>query len=94
MSEIGIKFFSFFVSIVFSFISHSLDSMAIDEAKRIFQGGLQFIPVKHGNAKRVEYNSGIYVTCNEVRIRNSPLFVSVDFFSPKTINHLQRKADF
>ena len=38
----------------------------MDEAKRVFQGGEQFIPVKHGPAKRVLFNSGIYVTCNEV----------------------------
>lgn len=42
------------------------DSMAVDEAKQMFQGGLQFIPVKHGTAKRINYNSFIYVTCNEV----------------------------
>ena len=53
--------------------------MAIDEAKRVFQGGLQFIPVKHGSAKRIEYNSGIYVTCNEVRMRKKIFFFIMVF---------------
>ena len=43
-----------------------VDSMAVDEAKRIFQGGEQFIPTKHGIAKRMVFNSGIYITCNVV----------------------------
>ena len=42
--------------------------MGIDEGKRLFQGGLQFIPTKHGVAKRMLFNSGIYATCNVVSV--------------------------
>ena len=38
----------------------------VNEYKRLFQGGLQFFPVKFGVATQVEFNSGIYVTRNEV----------------------------
>ena len=45
----------------------SPDSLQVDEAKRIFQGGLQFIPTKHGSPRRLSYNAGIYITANVVR---------------------------
>ena len=51
-----------------SYFNFIIDSLAIDEAKRIFQGGEQFIPTKHGVAKRMVFNSGIYITCNEVKL--------------------------
>lgn len=43
-------------------------SMQVDEAKCIFQGGRQIIPQKHGEAIRLNYNSGVYITCNNVSI--------------------------
>lgn len=52
--------------IILTALQFLLDAMCVDEAKRIFQGGVQYIPKKHGTAIRIEYNSGIYVTMNEV----------------------------
>ena len=31
-----------------------------------FLGGFQVLPVKHGEAKKLNYKSGFYITCNQI----------------------------
>ena len=50
------------------------DVKKVSEYKRLFQGGVQFFPIKFSIASVVEYNSGLYVTCNEVGTQNLFLF--------------------
>ena len=50
-------------------------SLQIDEAKQLLQGGKIVVPTKHGVARRVKFNSGIYITCNKVN-----LFILFIFF--------------
>uniref|UniRef100_A0A7M5WTS3 Uncharacterized protein n=2 Tax=Clytia hemisphaerica TaxID=252671 RepID=A0A7M5WTS3_9CNID len=40
------------------------DSLACEDAKRVLQGGLIFVPQKHKGASRVKYNSGFYIATN------------------------------
>ena len=46
-----------------------LETKKVNEYKRLFQGGQQFFPVKYGGPVNINFNSGIYVTCNEVSER-------------------------
>ena len=46
--------------------SFILETKKVNEYKRLFQGGQQFFPVKYGGPVNINFNSGIYVTCNEV----------------------------
>uniref|UniRef100_A0A7M5X1I1 SF3 helicase domain-containing protein n=1 Tax=Clytia hemisphaerica TaxID=252671 RepID=A0A7M5X1I1_9CNID len=41
------------------------DSLSCEDAKRVLQGGMNFVPQKHKNGLRINYNSGFFITTNE-----------------------------
>ncbi|XP_066931772.1 uncharacterized protein [Clytia hemisphaerica] len=41
------------------------DSLSCEDAKRVLQGGMNFVPQKHKNGWRINYNSGFFITTNE-----------------------------
>ncbi|XP_066920801.1 serine-rich adhesin for platelets-like [Clytia hemisphaerica] len=40
------------------------DSLSCEDAKRVLQGGMNFLPQKHKEGLRVNYNSGFFITTN------------------------------
>ncbi|XP_066930600.1 uncharacterized protein [Clytia hemisphaerica] len=40
------------------------DSLSCEDAKRVLQGGMNFLPQKHKSGLRVNYNSGFFITTN------------------------------
>ncbi|XP_066925534.1 uncharacterized protein [Clytia hemisphaerica] len=42
------------------------ECLGCDDAKRILQGGLLFLPQKHKQGNRIRYNSGFFLTTNEM----------------------------
>ena len=44
----------------------SIDSLNAEDAKKVLQGGLLMLPRKHKEAEKFAYNSGFYITTNEM----------------------------
>ena len=44
----------------------SIDSLNAEDAKKVLQGGLLMLPRKHRKAEKFAYNSGFYITTNEM----------------------------
>ena len=45
----------------------SIDSLNAEDAKKVLQGGLLMLPRKHKEAEKFAYNSGFYITTNEMQ---------------------------
>ena len=44
----------------------SLETLDLQELKKLLQGEVLYVPQKGTMATKVNYNSGIYITCNEL----------------------------
>jgi len=47
--------------------------MCAEDAKKMLQGGLLFVSQKNRAAKRIVYNSGYYMTTNQVGVYSQSL---------------------
>ena len=72
----------------------SIDSLNAEDEKKVLQGGLFMLPRKHKEAEKFAYNSGYYITTNEVQNvgqgsddrpikRRLSVFETVPFLNPR-----------